>query len=379
MLPGAGKIFLFLKTLLLKLIELFIHTSLVPHTVQVCGHVCKEPCSLPCLCRKQCETSCEHSRCPKRCGEPCDPCKMSCGRSCPHGACTKLCSEPCSMEPCLEPCAKAISCGHPCIGLCGEPCPSKCATCNEAEVTEIFFGPEDEEDAMFVQLVDCGHLFHAESLDKWVEDDKSAAPGAVRLPECPRCKTPIRRTQRYNSVINRHFQTVEKVKQKLRGEEDEMHKHKVINQIKEELKDQLVRKIGHGGPRRQERDVDDLDSDDSDDDSDESFYTKEEVKWMGDLVKTVISPQSTLGLEELRKCKQVLESIYILIALGKEPSKLNQNITNNKFVLSEPKKPMPSSGGLGIPAVSALKLHTKLEEDRKMLVDVSDCVVESSL
>ena len=80
----------------------------------------------------------------------------------------------------------------------------------------MFFGPEEEEDARFVQLVDCGHIIHAESMDYWVEqnDDK----GQIALPECPQCKTPVRRTGRYHSKAVVQAQNLEKVKEKMRGE-----------------------------------------------------------------------------------------------------------------------------------------------------------------
>lgn len=44
------------------------------------------------------------------------------------------------------------------IGLCGEPCPMKCRHCDKDIVQEIFFGTEDEADARFVFLPDCGHM-----------------------------------------------------------------------------------------------------------------------------------------------------------------------------------------------------------------------------
>ena len=221
---------------------------------------------------------------------------MPCARSCVHGACTALCSEPCSREPCTEHCKKRLSCGHPCIGLCGEPCPEKCATCDNEEVTETFFGDEDEDDARFVQLVDCQHLIHADSLDKWVVD--SVVANAVGLPECPKCKAPIRKTLRYNSAINDHLKQVEKVKAKLRGEEDSKHKDKIIKEIREEANRQLLLT----------------------DDKDQPRFEEEQVKWLGDLVRRVTSAESALGVHQLKKCQQTLDSLYILMLVGKQTS-----------------------------------------------------------
>ena len=150
------------------------------------------------------------------CGEACVPCAELCPRSCPHIQCTALCSQPCTSPPCSEPCQYLLPCGHPCIGLCGETCPRKCRVCNFEEVTQVFFGFEDEPDARFVELADCGHVVHAESMDQFVE--QASAEGVVKLAECPMCKTPVRSTARYNSAVNSHRLTVEKVKAKLRGE-----------------------------------------------------------------------------------------------------------------------------------------------------------------
>ena len=162
----------------------------------------------------------------------------------------------------------------------------------------VFFGPEDEEGARFVQLADCPHLIHAESLDKWVADD--LVKGAVRLPECPVCKTPIRKTLRYNSVINGHLKTVEKVKEKLRGEEAKRHRNKLMEEIQQKLKTHLTLKK----------------------EGEERVFTNKDVKWLGDLVRNVTSAESALGLHQLTKCQQILDSLYTLMSMEKLTSKL---------------------------------------------------------
>ena len=81
----------------------------------------------------------------------------------------------------------------------------------------FLFGEEDEDDATFVQLIDCGHIIHAPSMDNWVRD-QVGGDQTVKLPECPRCKTSVRSTSRYNGVINTQLKLVESVKTKLRGE-----------------------------------------------------------------------------------------------------------------------------------------------------------------
>ena len=269
---------------------------------QVCGHLCREPCGMPCLCRLPCETSCSHSRCGKRCGEPCSPCTEPCARQCPHSSCTALCSHECSAEPCTQPCSRLLQCGHPCIGLCGDPCPYQCSSCGTLDVP-VLFGKEDEEGARFVQLVDCSHLIHAESLDEWVRG--GITESRVQLPECPLCKTPIRRTQRYTSIINRHLGHVEKVKEKLRGEKSSDHRQSVIREITAELKVQLAKKKSNNTGRSGD------------------VFSKKKSKFMVDLVRSVTSAEAALGVPQLRNCQQLLQSVCIMISLGSQSSELN--------------------------------------------------------
>ena len=222
---------------------------------------------------------------------------MPCARRCQHGRCENICSSACSRDPCNENCPHLLSCGHPCIGICGEPCPDKCAICHsEDPAFEVFFGPEDEDDARFIQLVDCGHMVHAESIDNWVNE--AVKENVVRLPECPKCKTPIRKTLRFNSQINLHLEKVEKVKAKLRGEEDARHKDQIIKVINKEAREQFL---------------------EIKDDS-ESVFDKEQIKWMGDLVRKVVAPDFALGVQQLSKCRQLLQSLYTLLRLKQQPS-----------------------------------------------------------
>ncbi len=183
----------------------------------ICEHICKFPCTPTCPpCTEPCKNFCVHSKCPKMCFEPCQPCLEPCKWVCKHKKCTKQCGEPCNREPCNVPCTKLIrTCRHPCIGLCGEPCPTQCRICDKDDVTEVFFGEEDEEDARFVLLPDCGHIFEYKGLDHWMEikkeDDQSHQ---ISFKECPRCKTPVKKCLRYSNAIKQYLKDVEKIKQK---------------------------------------------------------------------------------------------------------------------------------------------------------------------
>lgn len=209
----------------------------------ICSHKCREPCTRDCPpCQRPCENCCVHSNCKKPCGQPCAPCIEPCTWQCPHQSCNKLCHEPCDRPPCTQPCDKTLDCGHPCIGLCGDKCPTKCRICNYDEVTEIFFGTEDEPDAHFIQLEDCGHIIEYTAMDTYMGmDDSQQANGeeqvVIKLKECPKCRTPIRKNLRYGSQINSSLAEIEIVKAKINGcqADIEVHRKALQHQWKENL------------------------------------------------------------------------------------------------------------------------------------------------
>ncbi|XP_064132257.1 NFX1-type zinc finger-containing protein 1 isoform X2 [Loxodonta africana] len=188
----------------------------------ICSHKCQEPCIGECPpCQRTCQNRCVHSQCKKKCGELCSPCVEPCVWRCQHYQCTKLCSEPCDRPPCYVPCTKLLPCGHPCIGLCGEPCPKKCRVCHQDEVTQIFFGFEDEPDARFVQLEDCSHIFEVQGLDCYMNEQKDDEV-AIRLKVCPICQVPIRKNLRYGTSIKQRLEEIEVIKERIQGSAEEI-------------------------------------------------------------------------------------------------------------------------------------------------------------
>ncbi|KAH7660415.1 NFX1-type zinc finger-containing protein 1-like protein, partial [Aphelenchoides avenae] len=201
-----------------------------------CAHICEGKCAKACPpCPKPCETACGHSQCcqagavdgnakplrkvdhedtrkqlGRRCGDACPPCVEDCLIQCQHRKCTRLCYEPCDVDPCQEPCTKKLECSpkvegaepHLCIG--------------------IYFGNEEEPEARFVQLKDCGHYVEASSLDRWVrqtvEDiEKATQSREIITISCPKCTTPIRHSKRYVRILNQRAADIEMVKRKKRG------------------------------------------------------------------------------------------------------------------------------------------------------------------
>ena len=187
--------------------------------ILVCGHECRENCNICLPCTRKCENKCVHSHCDKLCGEPCTPCMEKCAWQCPHKKCTKLCSEICDRGPCNEWCNKKLPCKHYCIGLCGEPCPLQCAVCDRDEVTTILFGNEDDPNARFILLEDCGHIIESNALDKYMGTSIERVESFVQLKGCPLCKVPIRTSNRYRNIINKTLADIEDVKRAIVGDE----------------------------------------------------------------------------------------------------------------------------------------------------------------
>ena len=178
----------------------------------VCGHICKAPCSKKCPpCQEMCSWKCEHSRCRKKCGDQCTSCKEACQRNCQHKSCKNVkcrCGDACSESPCDKPCPKTLQCGHPCVGYCGDRCPNKCRICNKEELTQIIFGDEDDPNARFVMLEDCGHSIEGNALKSWLDQELSE----IGMRQCPLCKTPIYNNKRFQNIILETYEDVKKVK-----------------------------------------------------------------------------------------------------------------------------------------------------------------------
>ena len=186
----------------------------------ICGHGCESNCNNCPPCTKMCDNRCKHSKCRRRCGETCPPCMEPCEWYCEHHRCTKLCSEPCNRQRCNEACKKRLRCGHMCIGLCGEPCPTDCRVCDKQKVTEILFGGEEEPDARFVLLEDCRHIIESDALDMWMDQTPEESKTTIQLKVCPKCKTPVRKSFRYGSIINNALNDIERVKKRILGSQD---------------------------------------------------------------------------------------------------------------------------------------------------------------
>ncbi|XP_069477992.1 NFX1-type zinc finger-containing protein 1-like isoform X2 [Ambystoma mexicanum] len=195
--------------------------------VLLCSHVCKSTCREICPpCPKKCLNKCMHSLCDRICGAICFDCILPCSWACSHYKCSKMCYEICDRPRCNIPCEKILKCLHPCVGLCGEPCPQQCRVCDGDALTEIFFGNEDEPDARFVTLEDCGHAFEVSGLDQWMDGSGDVQDQHIQMKVCPRCSVPIQWNTRYCNIIKEIRHKIDTVKKKIQGSEEEIEGEK---------------------------------------------------------------------------------------------------------------------------------------------------------
>ena len=202
----------------------------------ICLHQCKGKCAKDCPpCKEKCYRRCRHSTCEKNCGEVCVSCTESCLWECDHHKCTQLCGDMCDRPRCDEPCKRKPTCGkdHVCRGLCGERC--VCTICNKnngEDVRKILFGSEDEEDARFIMLKDCEHIFEYTALDRMMDTvDEEIKPKV-----CPLCTVPIVKSLRYGNIIKTIYNDIDIIKRKILGstsefEEKSMLVKKLVNNM----------------------------------------------------------------------------------------------------------------------------------------------------
>ncbi|CAC5419178.1 unnamed protein product [Mytilus coruscus] len=191
----------------------------------VCGHICKEYCNYRCPpCTQKCDRRCIHGdRCKKRCSDSCIPCtelcKWACKAECPNKfKCEQLCMEPCKRPKCNTFCNTILDCGlgHKCSGLLCESSKCICKVCEN--LTEILFGYEDEDNAMFIRLEDCRCVLEVNGLDQYISNVMDHISDEIKPLKCPKCSTKISKSKRYSNelkIINKNicevFRTIQNI------------------------------------------------------------------------------------------------------------------------------------------------------------------------
>ncbi|XP_052081592.1 NFX1-type zinc finger-containing protein 1-like [Mytilus californianus] len=174
----------------------------------VCGHICKEYCNYQCPpCKQKCDRQCIHGdRCKSRCGDSCiqciELCQWECKAECPNKfKCDKLCMEPCKRPKCNTLCNTILDCGlgHKCSGLLCECSKCVCKVCDN--LTEILFGYEEEDNAMFIRLEDCTCVLEVNGLDQYISNVLDNTSNEIKSLKCPKCSTKISKSKRYSNEL----------------------------------------------------------------------------------------------------------------------------------------------------------------------------------
>lgn len=86
----------------------------------------------------------------------------------------------------------------------------------------MFLGYEDEPDARFVQLVECGHVIESQGMESFMRvEGEPEKDMEITAKTCPRCKTPLHITHRYSEHIKATFKDIIKIKAIVFGNPDD--------------------------------------------------------------------------------------------------------------------------------------------------------------
>nr|KAG5692121.1 hypothetical protein BaRGS_014284 [Batillaria attramentaria] len=116
-------------------------------------------------------------------------------------------------------------CGHTVLVECGvnsalhHVLSDACPVCN-ADIFEIFFGTEDEEDARFYKMADCRCVLEVSALDQYM--DQVTEGNEIVGKRCPKCKTPMITSLRYGNVLKKTNADMARVKEKVLSPPDDV-------------------------------------------------------------------------------------------------------------------------------------------------------------
>ena len=143
-----------------------------------------------------------------------------------------MCSKKCDRPKCNTPCIYLLNCDHTCPGLqCETKCIRTCKVCDHDKLTEIFFGTEDEEDAVFIQLEDCVCIFEVTGFDNYVKTNIDNNNGIMSL-KCPRCSTRITTSSRYCNELRLINNDIGNVFKTMRDMEESIDCHRKRSQVR---------------------------------------------------------------------------------------------------------------------------------------------------
>ena len=85
-------------------------------------------------------------------------------------------------------------------------------------------------------MEDCKHVLEATGLEQWMAQTE----GEIKLKDCPKCRTPIAKTQRFMNMVKQVYQDVQRVKNRVFGNMREI----------EACRDELREKLNEVGQKR---------------------------------------------------------------------------------------------------------------------------------
>ena len=72
-------------------------------------------------------------------------------------------------------------------------------------------------------MEDCKHVLEATGLEQWM----AQTDGEIKFKDCPKCKTPIAKTQRFMNRVKKVYQDVQRVKSRVFGNMREIETSRV--------------------------------------------------------------------------------------------------------------------------------------------------------
>mmetsp|Transcript_13248 Transcript_13248/g.23752 ORF Transcript_13248/g.23752 Transcript_13248/m.23752 type:complete len:1826 (+) Transcript_13248:159-5636(+) len=221
-----------------------------------CGHQSADAltCSDDCPpCAEQCQLRCIHAKCDRTCSDICAPCREKCSWACrpmcPNKYyCSNLCGEDCNRKRCDRRCPEILTCGHPCLGLCGEKCPPVCAVCKpkdeffDESVTEENLTELTQTDCIF-QMACCKNVVSVKCMDRHVEvsyNQESDSNAGFRLLTCPICRAtlydyPLRYSRQVKEQLAFLTLIKERILHKLSSDELASIKQQLESRLREHL------------------------------------------------------------------------------------------------------------------------------------------------
>jgi hypothetical protein len=102
------------------------------------------------------------------------------------------------------------------------------------------FGAENEPQARFVYIEECGHSIESTAMDQWINRQYAGVLNE-KFPQCPICMTSIRYNPRYSSIIKSRLAHIETLK--LAHFDDAKKNRNALESFKTQVKSFIKQKV----------------------------------------------------------------------------------------------------------------------------------------